>query len=113
MIGDIMKGPKKVHYLEPAASIVKRMGGVIAACDALDLHSTTIYSWMKPKSLGGTGGKIPSTRAWACIAAAKALGNVVSPAEFLPPDPQAKKPKSLERGTARSKASSRQMAASI
>lgn len=73
---------KKIYRAQPAADIIGKMGGPNQAAEALDLHVTTIYSWMKPKSQGGSGGRIPAGRIPACIRAAKAQGNKVTPEDF-------------------------------
>ena len=45
--------------LLPAYSIVSRLGGVNATAHVCSVHFTRVYSWMKSKERGGTGGTIP------------------------------------------------------
>lgn len=45
--------------MEPAASIIKKLGGVEDAARDLGVHRTRVFSWMRDAAAGGTGGRIP------------------------------------------------------
>lgn len=47
-------------YLDPARTIIERVGGVRAAAEATGKNRTRVYRWMRPKDVGGTDGLIPS-----------------------------------------------------
>lgn len=47
-------------YLDPARTIIERVGGVRAAAEATGKNRTRVYRWMRPKDVGGTDGLIPA-----------------------------------------------------
>lgn len=46
-------------HLEPAASIIKKLGGYAKVTEILGCGKTAPYSWTYPRSSGGTDGQIP------------------------------------------------------
>lgn len=52
-----------LHTLEPAYSVVERLGGKSNVAEALELDRSTISRWCQPRPQG-TGGQIPQ-RYWA------------------------------------------------
>lgn len=51
-----------VHTLEPAYSVIEKLGGKSAVAEALGLDKSTLTRWCQPKPMG-TGGLIPQ-RYW-------------------------------------------------
>mgnify|MGYP003646596188 CR=1 FL=1 len=51
-----------VHTLEPAYSVIEKLGGKSAVSEALGLDKSTLSRWCQPRP-GGTGGLIPQ-RYW-------------------------------------------------
>jgi hypothetical protein len=51
-----------IHKLEPAYTLIERLGGKSAVAGALNLDKSTLSRWCKPAP-GGTGGLIPQ-RYW-------------------------------------------------
>jgi hypothetical protein len=47
-----------IHKLDPAYSVVERLGGKSEVAELLDVDKSTITRWCQPKP-GGTGGVIP------------------------------------------------------
>lgn len=47
------------NRLDPAKSVVTRMGGVRATARILDLAPSAVSRWMLPRAKGGTSGAIP------------------------------------------------------
>jgi hypothetical protein len=45
--------------MEPADSIISRLGGVGAVAKATGVHRTRVSNWKRPREKGGTGGVIP------------------------------------------------------
>ncbi|WP_036010625.1 hypothetical protein [Bradyrhizobium yuanmingense] len=45
--------------LEPAATIVARLGGPAVVAGVVSVHRTRVSNWKRPKEKGGTGGLIP------------------------------------------------------
>ena len=93
--------------LEPAASIINRLGGFSAVAKLCDLHFTQVWRWTQPRSKKGTGGTIPQRHHLLLLAIAKKAGVPLTAADFLPlPEPTAKKkpvtrkPKSAARSSA-------------
>jgi hypothetical protein len=52
-----------IHRHEPAFSVIERLGGKSAVCEALQLDKSTLSRWCQPRP-HGTGGVIPQ-RHWA------------------------------------------------
>lgn len=50
---------RKIEHLEPAASVIKALGGVPTLAKAINKTTTTVQRWRWPKEVGGTGGIIP------------------------------------------------------
>ena len=49
--------------LNPARTVVAKIGGIPAVCEVVGVDRTTVIKWMSPRSVGGTGGVIPAERA--------------------------------------------------
>ena len=45
--------------MEPAATIIQRLGGASAVASLLDVARGRVYAWTWPKTRGGTDGRIP------------------------------------------------------
>jgi hypothetical protein len=58
--------------LEPAHSIIERLGGKALVARHLGLAYTAPYRWTYPHAAGGTGGKIPSRHIPALMVLARA-----------------------------------------
>lgn len=81
--------------MEPARTIIARLGGPGAICSALGLAYTAPYRWTYAREKGGTGGLIPQRHHPALLQMARGLGIQLDPADFLPKSEVA--PFSLER----------------
>lgn len=51
-----------VHTLDPAYTVIEKLGGKAAVADALALDKSTLSRWCQPRPMG-TGGLIPQ-RYW-------------------------------------------------
>lgn len=71
------------HELEPAATVVFRLGGVAAVADATGVHWSRVYSWMSPKAIGGTGGLIPHRHHAKLLAYARKHKKRLRPQDFF------------------------------
>lgn len=49
----------KSKYCEPAQSVIKVCGGVVAASKITGRHVTNVHRWRLPKEQGGGGGIVP------------------------------------------------------
>ncbi|WP_082637649.1 hypothetical protein [Bradyrhizobium retamae] len=45
--------------LEPAETIISRLGGPAVVASLVAVHRTRVSNWKRPKQKGGTGGLIP------------------------------------------------------
>ena len=70
--------------MEPAASIITKLGGDTKVAEIVGVHRTRVANWKRPKTAGGTNGLIPFKHVPALIAAAKAAGETLSADDFLP-----------------------------
>ena len=74
-------------YLEPANSIIEKIGADIIAA-AADVHLSRVYRWRIDKDKGGTGGLIPIDHIRPIISVASERGIPLSADDFLPPSPK-------------------------
>lgn len=70
------------HRLEPAASIIGKIG-VDTVALITGKHISRVYRWMYPKDRGGTGGLIPQGDAIALLDYARANGISLSANDFF------------------------------
>ena len=70
--------------LEPAHSIVTRLGGVPAVSEFCGVHVTRVYSWMRSKDSGGTGGIVPQRHHVALLDMARKFSVPLTAGDFLP-----------------------------
>lgn len=70
--------------MEPAQTIVNKLGGPSVVAKIANVHRTRVSNWMRPKEAGGTGGVIPFKHVPSLLAAAKAKDVVLEVSDFLP-----------------------------
>lgn len=70
--------------MEPAASIIKKLGGATVVAAIAGVHRTRVSNWKRSKDVGGTGGVIPFKHVPKLLAAAEKRGVELSADEFLP-----------------------------
>ena len=72
-----------MQYLEPARTIIEKLGGIDAVAKGLGLDFTRPYRWMLPKSKGGTGGTIPVKHHQRLLDLADERGIDLEPSDFF------------------------------
>lgn len=70
--------------MEPASTIIDRLGGEAAVAKIAGVAITAPYRWQQPRSKGGTGGVIPHWHVGKLIAYAQANGIDLPAASFAP-----------------------------
>jgi hypothetical protein len=70
--------------MEPASTIIDRIGGEAVVADVTGVAYTAPYRWKYPKDRGGTGGIIPHWHVPKLIAYAREKGIELSEADFAP-----------------------------
>lgn len=70
--------------MEPAASIIKSLGGDTVVASITGVHRTRVANWKRAKESGGTGGAIPFRHVPALLKAAQDKGLPLSADDFLP-----------------------------
>jgi len=70
--------------MEPASSIVKKLGGTSKVAEIVSRHPTRVSNWKRPRSVGGTGGQIPQSLHRTILRAAEQLGVPISAEDLLP-----------------------------
>lgn len=70
--------------MEPARTIIKRLGGEAAVAAATGTAYTAPYRWQYPKARGGTGGLIPQRHHRRLLDFAAKVGVALQPDDFLP-----------------------------
>jgi hypothetical protein len=73
-----------MRRMEPARSIIKRLGGPAEVSKVTRRAYTAPYRWMAPIEKRGTGGLIPQKHHLALLAYAREKGVPLSAADFLP-----------------------------
>lgn len=72
------------NALEPAKSIIERLGGEFIAAKIAGTKAVAPYRWQYERMRGGTGGLIPQRHHPALLAYARLMGIALSAEEFLP-----------------------------
>lgn len=70
--------------MEPARTIIDRLGGATKVASIAGVHRTRVSNWARKKEDGGTGGVIPFKHVPALLEAAKKEGIKLSTDDFLP-----------------------------
>lgn len=70
--------------MEPASSIIRKLGGPNVVASIAGVHRTRVSNWMRDKEAGGTGGTIPMRHMRTLLDAAQARGVPLSADEFVP-----------------------------
>lgn len=70
--------------MEPASTIIKKLGGTSSVAKIAGVHRTRVWNWTRAKEDGGTGGVIPMPHIPKLIAAAKSEGIPISGDDFIP-----------------------------
>jgi hypothetical protein len=78
--------------MEPAQTIIRKLGGPSAVAKAVGVHRTRVSNWARPRALGGTGGAVPHWHVSKLLEYARATGADLSEADFAP------QPQSTETG---------------
>ena len=71
------------EHLNPAKTIIERLGGVDAVAEICGKHRTRVFRWMYPRKRGGTGGLIPQTEFSKLFQYAKIKKIRLRPADFM------------------------------
>jgi hypothetical protein len=59
-MANLRKRKSDIVYLDPARTIIERVGGASAAAEATGVNRVVAYRWMRSRDMGGTDGFIPS-----------------------------------------------------
>lgn len=70
-------------HLEPARSIIGRLGGVDVVASITGKHRTNVFRWMYPPNRGGTGGMIPLREIPKLLKFAKTSGKRLRHSDFF------------------------------
>lgn len=71
--------------MEPAQSIIKKLGGPDKVADICGVHRTRVFAWKRKKVERGTGGVIPMKHIPVLLAHAASSGVDLSASDFIPP----------------------------
>ncbi|MCC7253839.1 hypothetical protein [Hyphomicrobium sp.] len=69
--------------MEPAKSVIEKLGGVEAVAKVTGKHVSRIYRWTYPVERGGTGGLIPQREIPRLIEHARRKGVALAHADFF------------------------------
>lgn len=69
--------------LEPANTIITKLGGPVAVAKIVNRDQTRVRRWTWSKERGGTGGKIPADQQHVLLAAGLAMGVDIDPGDFF------------------------------
>lgn len=76
-------------HLDPARSVIQRLGGVALVATITGKSRSRVFRWMYPPSRGGTGGFIPNKDVPRLLAYAQEHGIALSRVDFVPSSPPA------------------------
>ncbi len=86
-----MQGRPPGEWLEPAATVVKKLGGPEKAAEIVGISVKSVYRWMWPmrpssdtRKSRGTGGLIPAERQQQIMAWSRRNGYPVNIEDFFP-----------------------------
>lgn len=71
------------EYLEPAATVVRILGGIGNTSKAAGVHRTRVNRWLLPKENGGTDGLVPVKHHQPLLNWAKENGRDLEPKHFF------------------------------
>ncbi len=69
--------------LEPAASIIEKIGGPTRVAKIVGVHRTRVCAWKRPRAKGGTDGRVPQDHHAKLLTYARAQGIPLSADEFV------------------------------
>ncbi len=72
-----------MNHLEPARTIIGKLGGPEKVARITGRHVSRVYRWMYPTDRGGTGGIIPHGEARKMLAFAEDEGLPLAPSDFF------------------------------
>lgn len=70
--------------MEPANTILTRLGGPTAVAKFIGVHRVTVSKWQSSRASGGTGGMIPMRQIPQLMEMARSLGIALDGNDFLP-----------------------------
>jgi hypothetical protein len=75
--------PQNGQHLDPARTIIDRLGGVEVVARVTGKNRSRVYRWMYPTDRGGTGGLIPQRTIPRLLAYAEKNHIRLKPADFI------------------------------
>ncbi len=78
-------------HLEPATSIIEKLGGLKAVAEATGVSVTSVQRWRYEKERGGTGGSVPHWHIMTLMALAVEIGVDLKFGEFFRAQPESGK----------------------
>jgi hypothetical protein len=73
--------------LEPARTVLAKIGGVDVAAEVTGKHVSRIYRWTYPREKGGTGGVVPHDDATKLLAHAREKSIDLKAEDFFQAEP--------------------------
>ena len=77
------KRREKPCRLDPARTVIDRVGGIAVAAEVTGTHFSRVYRWMRPKEVGGTDGIIPADAQQALMDYAREKSLPLRPDDFF------------------------------
>lgn len=78
-----MFGDMQQNWLEPAATVIRKLGGLDEAAEAAGTDKSWVSRWRQPKSNGGTDGLIPAKYQPLLLEWAREKGRPLRPEDFF------------------------------
>lgn len=70
--------------MEPAATVIKKCGGLTATAALAGVNPSTVHRWRTPIKKKGTGGEIPHWNRKVLLEKAAKKGIDLKPEDFIP-----------------------------
>lgn len=73
------------HHLTetPAARVIRKFGGIAATATLVGRDRSVVNRWLRPRSVGGTGGIVPAKHMSTLLRKADEAGVSLEPADFF------------------------------
>jgi hypothetical protein len=90
--------------MEPAQTIIRKLGGPSAVAAVVGIHRTRVSSWQRSRASGGTGGRVPQDHIPVLLDHARRNGIALTADEFLAVAAQRRGSPKPRRAAAKSRA---------
>lgn len=82
---EIVANIATIRFMEPASTIIQKLGGPTAVAKIVGVHRTRVSNWKRPRAKGGTDGMVPGWHVGKLLEHAATHGVDLSAQDFIQP----------------------------